>query len=153
MLSNIIIVLLSFLASLGFSIVFQMERRHLLFAGLGGAVTRIVYLTLLAVTGQRAVYMVFAAIAAAVYAEFMADRMHTPSTTFLYPSIIPLIPGDLVYNAIVGLVLMDWEQLRINGVALIIALFWMCVGFVLTSTITHYVRRNRMVRKFMHKIR
>ena len=150
MLHNIYIVILSFLASLGFSIVFQMEKKHLIYAGLGGALTRIVYLILMAATENRAVYMTFAAISAALYAEWMADRKHTPSTTFLYPSIIPLIPGDLIYNAIVGLVLQDAEQLKINGTALIVALFWMSVGFVLTSTIAHYIRKNRLIRKYMY---
>ena len=144
MIDNVILVILSFFASLGFAIVFRIERKFLLYAGLGGGLTRIVYLILMQLTDNRAIYMMFAAMFAAAYAEFLAPKMKTPSTVFLYPSIIPLIPGDLLYNTIVGLVLHDSAAFKSNGISCAIALIWMSIGFVLISTMNYYWRRHEL---------
>ena len=143
-LANAELVGLSFLASMGFGIVFRIQKQYLLLAGLSGALTRIVYLCLLAITDNRAIYMLLAAMFAAAVAEVMAGRNGTPSTVFLYPSIVPLIPGDLVYYTMTGIVLKRTEWVIEYGWNLIIALVFMCVGFVLLSTLVHYTRRNRL---------
>ena len=46
---NFELVVLSFIASLGFGIVFQIKKEDLIYAGIGGAITRIVYLILMAI--------------------------------------------------------------------------------------------------------
>lgn len=149
MAENIRLVLLSFLASTGFAVVFRTERKLLLLSGLGGALTRIVYLVLLAHVPNRIAYMLLAAMFASLYAEVMAIVLKKPSTIFLYPSIVPLIPGDLLYHTTVGLVISDTEKIAANAPALMQAVCGMAVGFVLLSTVMYYVRTAHFLRKGM----
>ena len=146
MLSNVEVVILSFFASLGFGIVFQIRKQDLLYAAFGGMLIRIVYLLLMAFIPYRIVYAALAAFFAAVYAEILAYYKKTPATLFLYPSIIPLIPGDLFYYTMGGIVMSDRELFASNAVECILALLGISIGFVISSSISHYMRRFRIAK-------
>lgn len=141
MVENMELIALSFLASIGFAIVFQVRGRDLLLAGLGGAITRFVYIIFMAFIPYRIVYAGLAAIVAAFYAEIVATKKKTPATVFLYPSIIPLIPADLIYYTMGGLVLSDTDTFYNNGIDCLLALVGISVGFVVASTISYYIRK------------
>ena len=139
MMGNIELVVLSFLASAGFAVVFRMEKKLLPLAGLGGALTRIVLILLKTyVTTNGLLFMLLSAMFASLYAEVMATRMKRPATVFLYPSIVPLIPGDLLYYATVGALTSNTEQVAHYGPACLQAVCGMAVGFVIISTLMHY---------------
>ncbi|MDO4623603.1 MAG: threonine/serine exporter family protein [Eubacteriales bacterium] len=140
---NIELVVLSFLASLGFAIVFQMRKEDLVWAGIGGLVTRIAYIILMAFIPYRIVYAALAAGAADIFAEIMAHKKHTPATYYLYPAIIPLIPGDLLYYTMGGIILNDREMAMNYGQDCLLALVGICVGFVCCSTVFILLRRFR----------
>ncbi len=141
MVENMELIVLSFFASIGFAIVFQVRGRDLLLAGLGGAVTRFVYIIFMTFIPYRIVYAGLAAIVAAFYAEIVASKKKTPATVFLYPSIIPLIPADLIYYTMGGLVLSDTDTFYTNGIDCLLALVGISVGFVVASTISYYIRK------------
>ena len=150
MLANIEIVVISFIASVAFGVVFQIRKEDLIWAGLGGMLTRIVYLILMAFIPFRIVYAGAAAFFAAAYADFIAIKRKTPATLFLYPSIVPLIPGDLIYYTFGGVVIGNDQMFFSYGQELLLALIGICVGFVLSSTVILYVRKAR-IKKFFAK--
>ena len=147
MLENIELVVISFLASLGFGIVFQIRKKDLFFAGLGGAVTRIFYIIFMLFIPYRIVYSALAAFVAALYAEILARINRTPATVYLYPSIIPLIPGDLLYYTLGGVVLGRAEMFKDYGIQCALSLLGLCIGFVICSSISHYVRTDRLFKE------
>lgn len=140
MVENLKLILFSFTASCGFGIVFHIKKEYLLFAGLGGALTRCCYLFLMWIIDERFIYTLLAAMFAALYAEIMALELKTPSTVFLYPTIIPLIPGVLIYNTAVNFFLHDHAAMLQNAKDCALALTGMSIGFVLISTFTYYRR-------------
>ncbi len=142
----LLLILISFAASAAFGVVFRVDRHDLPLAGLGGALSRTALILLTSQIGHRLVYMILAALTASLYAEFLATKRRDPSTYFLYPSIIPLIPGDLFYYFIKGLILGEKEMILSNGVECLLALAGLSVGFVLSSIIAHYVRKVRFRR-------
>ena len=105
---HIELVILSVLASCGFAICFQIEKKDLIFAGIGGGLTRIFYLIFMELIPYRIVYVALAAFVAALYAEVMSGSKHTPATYYLYPTIIPLIPGGALYYTMSYAVQGDW---------------------------------------------
>ncbi len=147
MTDNVMLVIYSFFASFGLGIVFRIEKKLLLYAGLGGALTRIVYLYLLSTVSESFIYSFLAALCASLYAEFMAWYKKRPSTVFLYPSIIPLIPGSLLYHTVVGILLKDTEKMMANGEQCIHALVGLGIGFVIASMVVHYKRNYLHLRK------
>lgn len=139
----LLLVILSFCASVGFGTVFQIPLHDLWRAGIGSVLTRLVLIYLPGIIPYRLVYTGLAALTAALYAEFMATKRKDPSTYFVYPAIIPLIPGDLFFHAILGTLYADWAMAASNGSNCIIALLGMSIGFVLSSSVAHYVRKIR----------
>ena len=139
----ILLIILSFCTSVGFSIVFQIPPHDLWRAGIGGVLTRIVLILLPPLIPYRLIYTCFAALAAALYAEFLASRRKDPSTYFVYPSIVPLIPGDMFFHMILGILYKDWVMAISNGSNCFAALLGMSLGFVVSSSVAHYIRRVR----------
>ena len=136
------LVILSYVASIGFGIVFMIPFKDLWLAGLGGALARLALVSLTPVTDNRLLFVTLSAMAAALYAEFLAVVRRIPSTYFIYPSIIPLIPGDLFFFSLVSLYLGDKAHLEDNGINCLLSLAGLSIGFVLSSTVAHHIRRS-----------
>ena len=138
---------LSFIASAGFGIVFNIQLKDLLYAAIGGTIVRIVYISLQAVLPDyRFIFTIVAAFCAALYSEILALVKKEPSVLYRYPSIIPLIPGDLFFYVAAGLVWGDTSLISEHGPTLALVLIGISLGFVLCSTIVHYVRKFKFLR-------
>lgn len=107
---------------------------------------RVLLLLLSPIFPQRIVFVTLAALAAGLYGELLANLRRCPSTYFIYPAIIPLIPGDLFYYALVALYLGDQQMFLSNAGNCLVSLTGMSIGFVLSSIIAHYIRRVRFDR-------
>lgn len=102
--------LMSFLGTLGFSILFNLRGTKLFLAALGGMLSWCVYLLLEPYISGAPVRYFFCSFFLAFYAEVLARVLKTPATTFLIPPLIPLIPGsDLYYTMRFGLN-RQWSQ-------------------------------------------
>ena len=143
---------LSFLASFGFGIVFNIHEKDLIFAALGGFVIRIVYILFSHILDYRITYTVLAAFSAALYSEILATIKKEPSTLYLYPSIIPIIPGDLIYYSMLGVVWANGTLFLENALSCLLVLAGISFGFVLCSSFTHYSRRIKF-RKLLDSIK
>lgn len=136
------LILLSITASLGFSMVFEIHGKDLIFAALGGGLIRVFFILLIyAIPTYRIAYMTLAAFIAALYADIVATFQKKPATVFLYPSIIPLIPGDLVLYTFFGVIWLNSDLFKQNGLESMLALVGICTGFVLSSTLFHNIRK------------
>ena len=146
-LSSFELIVLTLIASAGFSIVFNIQLKDLPFAALGGVIVRVVHILFkLAFPAYAFVYTIFAAFFAALYSEILAITKKEPSTLYLYPSIVPLIPGDLFYYTALGIIWGNWEIVKGFGPDLALCLIGISVGFVLCSTIVHYIRKFKFLR-------
>ena len=88
----------SFMATLGFGILFNIKGKKLILAGLGGMIGGVTY-TLLKQNGFNEVGSLFLASAAfSLYSELLARLCKTPVTTFIVCALIPLVPGGGMYE-------------------------------------------------------
>ena len=87
------------LGSVGFGLIFNLNRRYLPAAGVGGLLAWLAYL--LAANTLHSVFLanLLAGFCAALYAEILARCCNAPSTPFFITAAIPLIPG---MNAVVS---------------------------------------------------
>ncbi|MBQ4381640.1 MAG: threonine/serine exporter family protein [Oscillospiraceae bacterium] len=141
-----ILIPVSALASVAFGVVFRIPPHDLVWAGLGGALTRVVLILSSAVIPIRLMYVTLAAFVASLYAELMATARKDPATYFLYPSIVPLIPGDLFFYSLIGVYVQNRQMFETNGSSCLLTLLGMSIGFVLSSTVAHYIRKARRVK-------
>ena len=95
---NVIIQLLTGAAgSVGFGLIFHINKRYLPVAAVGGAFGWLAYLLLFHHGNHIFVSMLVASFCVAIYAEILARVYGAPSTPFFVTSAIPLIPGSTLY--------------------------------------------------------
>ena len=146
-LSSFELIFLTLMASTGFSVVFNIQLKDLPFAALGGVIVRVVHILFkLAFPAYPFVFTIFAAFFAALYSEILAIIKKEPSTLYLYPSIVPLIPGDLFYYVALGIIWGNVSIISQFGPDLALCLIGISVGFVLCSTIVHYIRKFKFLK-------
>ena len=144
---NMELVVLTLMATAGFSVVFNIQLGDIVFAAIGGVIVRSVYIFFkFLLPSYPFVFTMLAAFFAALYSEILAIIRKEPSTLYLYPSIVPLIPGDLFCYVAFGIVWKNTSYISDNGASLALSLVGISVGFVLCSTIVHYVRKIKFLR-------
>lgn len=78
----------------GYSILFNIRRDKLLYASAGGSLAWIIYiLASQFITTNAFITNMLAAAFATLYSELLARIKKAPTTVFLIPSIMPMIPG------------------------------------------------------------
>ena len=133
-------IIAALVGSVGFAIFFKMKGKQIALAGIGGAVTWMVYLFVQSfVTGYFVPYFE-AAVFVAVYAEIMARINRAPATIFLTAAAVPLIPGGSLYYTMAGLVNKDEVLFTQSGEAAIVIALAIAMGFVVVAVITRYIR-------------
>ena len=85
------------LGSVGFAIIFHVQKEKLTAVAAGGALSWIVYLAVLERYGDKTGALFISAVIVTVLAEILARIMKTPATTLLVPMLVPLIPGNDLY--------------------------------------------------------
>ena len=95
--SEILQIITGFAGSLGFGILFNIRRKRLIIASLGGLLAWFLFVALnKAISNEVICYFCVAAVIS-FYAEISARICKTPTTAFVTTSLIPLIPGSSLY--------------------------------------------------------
>lgn len=113
--ANIMQLLTAFFGSLGFAMLFGLRKELLFVASLGGLCSWGIYLACLQGTESLFASCLIAASFAAFYAEVLARIKKAPTTLFLVPSVVPLIPGSCLYYTMSYAVQGMWEKSREYG--------------------------------------
>ena len=136
---------LSFAVSFFVAVTFRVAPHDLWLAGLGGAISRVMLIILTRFIGNPLIYTLFAAFVAALYAEYLASKRKDPSTYFIYPSILPMIPGGSFYYSLMGIYGSDMKMFTDNIKDCFLMLVGMSIGFVVSSITAHYIRKMKHV--------
>ena len=95
--------LLSAMVALGFGMLFNVPRRLLLPVLGAGALGHSLRLVLLWIfPGSLAISTFIACVVVGVYSQLMAIRYRSPAMIFQVTGAIPMIPGALAYEAVLG---------------------------------------------------
>lgn len=136
--------ILSFGASFCASIIFNIDRKRLFWAGLSGGIAWVSFLLIFNYT-HRPIASTFAStVIVSIYNESMARLLKAPAFVFTIPGIIPLVPGVFAYNAIVY-VAENKMSTAINisietialGLAIAFGIMLVSAAFYFWSSVTH----------------
>lgn len=145
-------VLYSFIGSLGFAFVFNIRGKKVIFAALGGALSQFSFSIFSMFMDSDITQYLFATIITAIYAELMARILKAPATIFLVPSIIPLVPGGMMYYSMELCILgktQEFTNSLLNTIAVAGAL---AMGILIVSSLNKFLKvMNRM--RFINKTR
>ena len=144
----IIQILMGYLGSLGFNLLFNIRGRKLFLASFGGFISWTVFLLLEPLLPAEPIRFFLAAAAVTVYGEVFARIEKTPTTTFLVPSIIPLIPGGSLYYTMNYALNKQWAEFSQRGFYTLQLALSLAVGIIAVTTLT---RLLTLLRKKIRK--
>lgn len=147
--TEIIQIVTGFLGSFGFSVLFNIRGSKLVIAAFGGFISWGLFLLLGGVFESEPIRYFFSAVAVTVYAEIFARIKKTPTTTFLVASIIPLIPGGVLYHTMNYALKSDWVNFTSEAFYTIKLSLALAVGIIVVSSI---LRMFLAVVKYTKKI-
>lgn len=124
----------TFLACLGFGILFNIHGFGMILCSLGGVLSWAVYLLVLQYSGNDLTGYFWAALAAAAYSEIMARVRKYPAISYLVVSIFPLIPGAGVYYSMNHAIQGQMDAFASRGMHTIAIAGVIAVGILLVST-------------------
>ncbi|MCL2353576.1 MAG: threonine/serine exporter family protein [Defluviitaleaceae bacterium] len=110
--------IISFFATIGFSIIFNVPKKELVFCGLAGALGWLIYMLfdvfLAHATVVAAVFV--AAIFVTVVSRFLSTIRKMPTTIYMIPGVIPLVPGAGIYFTMFYIITGENAQAMLQGV-------------------------------------
>lgn len=151
---DIIQILTGYLGSLGFAVLFHIRGRKLLIASIGGLISWSVFLLLKGCFPSEALRYFFSAAAVTLYAEVFARIEKTPTTTFLVPSLIPLIPGGSLYYTMNYALNKQWTLFAHKATYTVQLALSLAIGIIAVTTLTRMlmvlVRKLQKQKVFSH---
>ena len=137
----------AFFSSLGFAIVLRVAPRHIVYGSIGGAITYLIYYTIVWLgLGYFAAGFISTTFTA-LYSESLARVRRAPALVFLTPGVIPTVPGGDLYRGMRDLISGNMPSALSNfGIALNIGL-GIAGGIVAVSIIYGIVSDAIKVRK------
>lgn len=130
------------IGSAGFAALFNIRKRKLIFATLGGFLAWAVYLAAVWLNPNPYLGGFISSIAITLYAEFMARIHKTPVTVFLVSGAIPLLPGAALYRTMDCLMHQDWSAFTAEGTYTFLFAASMSAGITLTTVIFQIVWKH-----------
>ena len=88
---------MAIIGSLGFGVLYNIKNKNLIAVALGGGIGWSLYILLSTFIDNPTVCYFIVSITISLYAEIMARLLKAPTTVFLTPSLIPLVPGASLY--------------------------------------------------------
>lgn len=125
----------SFIASLGFAIIFNIRGKNIIAASVGGGLSWFVYLLVQNLHGSNTLAMFSGAFAVAVFSEVMARFYKSPVTTFVITGIIPLVPGSGMYYTVYETISGHFSKATFWGLQTLLSAGAIAVAIVMVSSI------------------
>lgn len=126
-------VLVAFTCAVGFGIVFGIKPRELWLAGICGMVSRVVLILCESANLGRFSYTFLAALAGTLFAELIGHLRDGSVAKYMYPGLVLLIPGDVLYKLILALLTLDRAGVSAEAVTLAHALLGIALGCTLAA--------------------
>lgn len=140
-------ILSAFISTLGFSIVFHAQKKHLLICGAVGAISWTIYLLLNEQGSSPVLASFLATLIVTAISYLLAKKRKTPITVFLIAGIIPLVPGLGLYRMMSALLDEDYS-LALNYATLTFEIAGVIAGaIVIVSLLPLLWRKPRKNRR------
>ncbi|MGL5245763.1 MAG: threonine/serine exporter family protein [Sarcina sp.] len=144
-------IIASFLATIGFGIIFNIKGKNLIFAGFGGVLGWIVYKFALFYGISDISSMFLASISFSIYSEICARLLKTPVTTLVICALIPLVPGGGMYYTMYEAIQGNAIEALNKALTTISSAGALALGVIFVSTITRLINSAKKKYYFKNK--
>lgn len=133
MLKNIIF---SFIASFSAGILFNVRKKSLMAAGITGMLGWLLYIISKDSLNSVPIAAFFSSTLIGFVSEFFARKYKSPSTVFLIPGIVPLVPGASMYYSMLELTKNNLSRAAIQANNTVFIALAISCGIVTSVSIT-----------------
>ncbi|HZK01781.1 MAG TPA: threonine/serine exporter family protein [Anaerovoracaceae bacterium] len=131
----------AFFATAGFTLIFNIPRRHIFFAAFSGASGWVAF-QYIQQLGQPAVIACFiASCLVAALGEAFARIFKEASLIFIIPGILPLVPGAGMYRTMLSLLQENLSQTAEVGTETLMLTGAIAVGILMVSSFVRAIRK------------
>ncbi len=120
----------AFVATLALAVIFDVNRKEVVFCGIAGVtaegVNQLVYMD-----GGVALAAFISAAAVTALSRILANLRKMPVTVYIVPGIIPLVPGAGMYNTVFSLLSSKYNDALGTGIVTIETAAAIAIGIVL----------------------
>lgn len=141
--TEIIQIITGFLGSFGFAVLFNIRGKRLIMASIGGFLSWTLFVIFSRFIESEPVNYFLVALLISLYAEIMARRLKTPTTTFITTSLIPLIPGGSLYYTLVYAFQSDIINFAKKAIDTLLLASSLALGIIVAATLTKLFTRFR----------
>ncbi|MDR0999698.1 MAG: threonine/serine exporter family protein [Clostridiales bacterium] len=134
-------VLMAFIATITFSVLFNVPRQELVFIGVAGALGWLAYLLIVDATGSPSIATFFASMLVTFVIRILTYARKMPIPVFLIGGLISLVPGAGIYNTMYALISEDLSGAAILGLDTLRLFGVMCIGIMLVLSLPHKLFR------------
>ena len=99
--------LLAFIACAAFAVIFNAPKKELVFCGLCGSIGWAVYYIITQSPNTEVTASFISAILVTIISRYLSHFRRQPSTIYLIPGVIPLVPGYGIYRTMYGILNQD----------------------------------------------
>ncbi len=138
----IVQLILSFFATAGIAIIFNVPRRTLIYCGFVGVVGWMIYFILTEHGMDIVNASFFSAFIIAIVSHLYARRFKMPMIIFIVGGIIPLVPGGMAYNAMRNVVEDDYIQGLQYGLKAFLITGAIVIGLVFAEVLIQLIFRS-----------
>lgn len=137
----------AFTGSLGFAVLFGVRNKLLLPASLGGLISWGTYLLFTCFFTEKHMFFNYfmATVIVAVYVHIMAYSLKAATIVFLFPSIIPLVPGSDLYYTFLYLCQNERDQMNLHIGNLCRFVFSIAAGMTVVWAVKSVIRNIKQM--------
>lgn len=137
-------------ATCGFAIFFNTQKKMIVFNGLVGGIGWMVYLLLSQKYDNPFIYAFFSAATVSFCAEILARKLKQAAIVIIIPGILPLIPGIGLYNTVYFVMEKKYIEAATSGTRAFIISTGIALGILVVSSLSRFFNLYQLKRAFMN---
>lgn len=136
--------ILSFISTIGFSVLFSSPKKTLGYNGLTGAIGWTIYFITANIFRSNIAATFLGALTVGLLGEFLARVCKKPATIFITSGIIPLVPGAGMYYTMLAIIENDFTMAATKGVETFFVATAIAVGVIISSAFSRSIKRVKL---------
>jgi len=133
--------------TLGFGVLFNIRGKKLLLGALGGLFAWSLYVIFSLFIHNEAVIYLLVSTITSLYAELLAIKLRTPTTSFLIISLIPRIPGGSLYYTMAYALSGNMDSFISKAVSTLQLAAALSLGIIIVLSIFKHIHLSRKAYK------
>lgn len=135
------------LGTLGFGMIFNVNKNKLLYITIGGLLNTYVYFITYKYTNNLFLSASFCAIITSIYSNIMANILKCPSTIFILTGLIPSVPGGTLFYTMQNLVLSNTDFANKFAIETVLVILGIVSGILISSAIIVIIKNVELTLK------